>query len=134
MLKPGADPGFQVREAHLKKMRRAEGGTNNFGVFCVKNHDFTPKNHIFSNFRGRGALRVCFPWIRPWKVRSISFRHRYAKPILAILGYGLWFTRSLNLCFQMFSLWMYMKMHVTMVIWETRTKLNIYVFINISSY
>ena len=27
------------------------------GVFRVKNHDFTPKNHIFSNFRGR-ARRV----------------------------------------------------------------------------
>jgi hypothetical protein len=39
--------------AHLKKMRRAEGGANFFGVFRVKNHDFTPKNHIFS------------PWIRP---------------------------------------------------------------------
>ena len=25
-----------------------------FGVFRVKNHDFTPKNHIFSNFK-RGA-------------------------------------------------------------------------------
>jgi hypothetical protein len=23
-----------------------------FGVFRVKNHDFTPKNHIFFNFRG----------------------------------------------------------------------------------
>jgi hypothetical protein len=32
---------------HLKKLRRAEGGAKNFGVFCVKNHDFTPKNHIF---------------------------------------------------------------------------------------
>ena len=28
-----------------------------FGVFRVKNHDFTPKNHIFSNFRG-GMHRV----------------------------------------------------------------------------
>ena len=28
-------------------MRRAEGGANIFGVFRVKNHDFTPKNHIF---------------------------------------------------------------------------------------
>ena len=50
-----ADPGFQVRGggggAHLKKLRRAEGGANIFGVFRVKNHDFTPKNH-FSNFRG----------------------------------------------------------------------------------
>ena len=35
-------------------MRRAEGGANIFGVFRVKNHDFTPKNHIFSNFRGGG--------------------------------------------------------------------------------
>jgi hypothetical protein len=27
--------------AHLKKLRRAEGGANNFGVFRVKNNDFT---------------------------------------------------------------------------------------------
>ena len=40
----GADPGFQVRGA--------EGGTNIFGVFRVKN----PKNHIFSNFRGGGHM------------------------------------------------------------------------------
>ena len=51
----GADPGFQVRVAHLKKLRRAEGGANFFLVFRVKNHDFTPKNHIFSNFKGGGA-------------------------------------------------------------------------------
>ena len=51
----GADPGFQVRGAHLKKSRRAEGDGKHFGVFRVKNHDFTPKNHIFSNFRGGGA-------------------------------------------------------------------------------
>ena len=37
--------------APLKKLRRAEGGTIMFGVFRVKNHDFTQKNHI---------------WIRPW--------------------------------------------------------------------
>jgi hypothetical protein len=51
-------PGFQVRGgAHLKKLRRAEEGAKIIGVFRVKNHDFTPKNHIFSNFRG-GARRV----------------------------------------------------------------------------
>ena len=33
--------------AHLKKLRRAKGGAKIFGVFRVKNHDFTPKNHIF---------------------------------------------------------------------------------------
>ena len=52
----GADPGFQVRGGeHLKKLLRAEGGETIFGVFRVKNHDFTPKNHIFSNFRGGGG-------------------------------------------------------------------------------
>ena len=34
-------------------MRRAEGGAKIVGVFRVKNDDFTPKNHIFSNFRVR---------------------------------------------------------------------------------
>jgi hypothetical protein len=28
-------------------LRRAEEGAEMFGVFRVKNHDFTPKNHIF---------------------------------------------------------------------------------------
>ena len=53
--------------AHLKKLGRAEGGANIFGVFRVTNHDFTPKNHIFSNFRGGGgeAGDECAPWIRP---------------------------------------------------------------------
>jgi hypothetical protein len=46
----GADPGFQVRGAHLKKMHRAEGGAKIFGVFRVKNHDFTPKKSYFFQF------------------------------------------------------------------------------------
>jgi hypothetical protein len=46
----GADPGFQVRGgAAPEKLRRAEGGAKFVWVFRVKNHDFTPKNHIFSN-------------------------------------------------------------------------------------
>ena len=32
---------------------RAEGGAKMCGLFHVKNHDFTPKYHIFSNFWGR---------------------------------------------------------------------------------
>ena len=57
----GADPGFQVRGGGaFKPLRRAEGGAKIVGVFRVKNHDFTPKNHIFSNFRG-GARRACPP-------------------------------------------------------------------------
>jgi hypothetical protein len=41
--------------AHLKKFRRAEGDAKIFGVFRAKIHDFTPKNLIFSNFRGARA-------------------------------------------------------------------------------
>jgi hypothetical protein len=55
---------FKLEGAHLKNLSRAEGATKVFGVFRVKNHDFTPKNHIFSNFR-RGARAGCAPWIRP---------------------------------------------------------------------
>ena len=52
--KAGADPGFQVRGgAHLKKLRRAEEGANILGVFRLKNHYFTPKNHSFYNYGGR---------------------------------------------------------------------------------
>jgi hypothetical protein len=63
----GADPGFQVRGEDLTKLRRAEGAAKIVGVFRVKNHDFPPKNHIFSNFKG-GARRVRTPpppWSRP---------------------------------------------------------------------
>ena len=70
----GADPGFQDRRGALKfffwgisceKSRFyakkiiffpiAEGGTKIFGVFRVKNHDFTPKNHIFFPILGGRA-------------------------------------------------------------------------------
>ena len=53
----GEDPGFQVRGEDFTKLHRAEGVTKIFGVFRVKNHDFPPKNHIFSNFKG-GARRL----------------------------------------------------------------------------
>ena len=48
---------FKLGGADLKKIAPSGGRRENFGVFRVKNHDFTPKNHIFSNFRG-GAPRV----------------------------------------------------------------------------
>ena len=47
---------------HLKKLRRAEGGAKMFGVFRVKNHDFTPKNLIFFQFQwgcAPGANWLC---------------------------------------------------------------------------
>ena len=51
----GAIQDFKLGGAQLKKMCRAEGGANIFGVFRMKNHDFMEKNHIFSNFRGARA-------------------------------------------------------------------------------
>jgi hypothetical protein len=65
----GADPGFQVRGADLKKLRRAEGGAKICGVFRVKNHDFTPKNHIFSN------------WIRPCILNYDALSSKYINTI-----------------------------------------------------
>ena len=78
----GADPGFQVRGAHLKKLRRAEGGAKIFGVFRVKNHDFTPKNHIFPILGGMGRGARNF-----WDISCEKSRF-YAKKIIffPILG------------------------------------------------
>ena len=61
LLSAGADPGYQVRGGALKKI---------VGVFRVKNHDFTPKKNIFSNFR-RGQVHP--PWIRPWSDETLQF-------------------------------------------------------------
>ena len=44
---------FKLGGAHLNKLRRAEEGANILGVFRVKNHYFTPKNHSFYNYGGR---------------------------------------------------------------------------------
>ena len=79
--------------AHLKKLRRAERGTKNvgvfrvkkhdfyakkiiffpiveggakkFGVFRVKNHDFTPTKSFFFSILGGGARRVRPPSLNP---------------------------------------------------------------------
>jgi hypothetical protein len=41
---------YKLGGSNLKKLRRAEGGAKNFGVFRVKNHDFTPKKSYFFLF------------------------------------------------------------------------------------
>jgi hypothetical protein len=61
-------------------MRRAEGGAIMFGVFRVKNHDFTPKKqHIFSNCGGRRE--------NLWGISCEKSRF-YAKFFFSILGGG----------------------------------------------
>jgi hypothetical protein len=46
----GADPAFQVRGAHLKKLRRAEGGAKFFFYFVWKITILRQKNQIFAIF------------------------------------------------------------------------------------
>ena len=47
---------FKLGGAHLKKLRRAEGGAKIVGVFRVKNHNFMPKNHIFTILGGHAKF------------------------------------------------------------------------------
>ena len=54
----GVDPRFQVSGGALKKIAPGRGRREKFGVFRVKNHDFTPKNHIFSNFRDNHNMEI----------------------------------------------------------------------------
>ena len=93
------DPGFQVGGGALKKIapsrgRReifegisceksgfyakksyfihiAEGSANFFGVFRVKNHDFTQKIMFFPILGGARA-GCASPWIRPWRLWYFS--------------------------------------------------------------
>jgi hypothetical protein len=63
---------FKLGGAHLKKLCRAEGGAKIVGVFRVKNHDFTPKNHIFFNFRGGGGMPGAPPGSAPALYRKLQ--------------------------------------------------------------
>ena len=97
----GADPGFQLMGVHLKKLRRAEGGAKIFGVFCVKNHDFMPKNHIFSNCRGRRENCSCEK-SRFYAKRSYFFQlRREARKLLGISCEKLRFYAKKSYIFQL---------------------------------
>ena len=64
---------FNLGGAHLKKNCASGGRHENVGVFRMKNHDFTPKNHIFSHFRGAraGCARPCYVDFVPFGSRYI---------------------------------------------------------------
>ena len=68
---------FKLGEAHLKTLRWTEGGAKMFGVFRMKNHDFTPKNHIFSNFRVRPPPGSAPAYHTNASSCSLLARHRY---------------------------------------------------------
>ena len=95
---PGTDPEFQVGGG-------GGGALKMFGVYRVKNHDFTPKNHLISNFRVRPSpgsapvtqslvLYACFV-DRCLSFCTFSFGHCV---VCSSLLYGfqlrLWYLRS----------------------------------------
>ena len=56
--KAGADPGFQVRGGALKKIAPCRGRRENFwGISCEKSRFYAKKSY-FSNFRGGGARKI----------------------------------------------------------------------------
>ena len=77
-------------------MRRAEGGANIFGVFRVKNHDFTPKNHIFSNFRGGEGRWVHPPWILPLLIGHVVPYDDDHDGQYGSIRYNVWFSMFLS--------------------------------------
>ena len=81
---------FKLGGSHLKKLRRAEGGAKIFGVFRVKNHDFTPKNHIFSNCGGRreNFWGISCEKSRFYAKKSYFFQLR--REVRKFLGYFVW--------------------------------------------
>ena len=73
----GEDPGFQVRWAHLKKLRRAEGGAKIVGVFRVKNSRFCAKMFSFFPILGGWGRRVRPPGSAPGIVVKHIQQHIY---------------------------------------------------------
>jgi hypothetical protein len=98
-LDQGRIQDFKLEGADLKKLRRAEGGAKMFWVFRVENHDFTPKNHIFSNFRRGGARAGCAP---PGSA-PVDFQRNF---LLCISGQSIrldWIYRAENFFGSLFS-------------------------------
>ena len=51
---PGADPGFQVRGAHLKKIAPSGGRREKFwGISCEKSRFYAKKSYFFQFQQGR---------------------------------------------------------------------------------
>ena len=65
----------------------ADGGAKIFGVFCVKNHDYTPKNHIFSDC---GRRRENFWGISCEKSPKKSYFFQLRTEARKFLGYFVW--------------------------------------------
>ena len=65
---------FKLGEgADLKKLRRAEGSPKIFGVFRVKNHDFTQKKIIFFSILGGRPLDS--PLVPSELIRNKELQH-----------------------------------------------------------
>ena len=64
---------FKLGGGALKKIAPSGGRREKFGVIRVKNHDFTPKNHIFSNLN--------HPWNSSYNSVIVQCGHAYPSSI-----------------------------------------------------
>ena len=103
---------FKLGGAQLKKLRRAEGGAKIYGVFRVKNHDFTPKNHIFPilgggpNFWGISCEKsrfyakkiIFFPILRGAGAGCAPSPPPESAPEFGVMSVSYSFQTSISLC------------------------------------
>ena len=68
MSAAGADPEFQVRGAHFKKIAPSGGKRENFGYFVWKITILRQKKIIFFPILGGVRAPPPPPWIRPYAV------------------------------------------------------------------
>jgi hypothetical protein len=70
--------GRQHTNIKMSCLGTVEGGANIFGVVRVKNHDFTPKNHIFPILGGsREIVGVFHVKNHDFTPKKIILRYRY---------------------------------------------------------
>jgi hypothetical protein len=67
-----------------------EGGAKLFGVFRVKNHEFTPKNHICSNSGGRREIVWGISCEKSWFYANKSYFFQLWREARNCLGYFVW--------------------------------------------
>jgi hypothetical protein len=84
---PGPRAGYLQGRNQDFKLRGGGAVKQILGVFRVKNHDFTQKNHIFSNFRG-GAPGAPYPLDPPLIYSFISVSVCIDRSLSALLWPG----------------------------------------------
>ena len=90
-LVPGADPGFQVRGVHLKKIAPSGGRRENFWDISCEKSRFYAKKILFFPILGGARAGCASRWIRPWVLyfRGVlnAWLYRFSYQIIYWLTY-----------------------------------------------